>query len=151
MTHQQLWAAYKTVNPDAGEEYEAWAFGGDPDGLAQLTRTGGKTATSSAGPLYGLEGEPLPQAGEYSVILNSRDGAVCVIRTTRVYAVPFDQVSAEHARKEGEGDRSLDGWRQVHEDFFRAELEEAGLEFSPEMPVVCEEFEVVFEPEERKP
>ena len=144
MTHQELWSVYRSVNPDAGEDYEPWAYGGDPDLLAELTRTGVKTATSSAGPLYGLEGEPLPQAGEYSVILNSRDEAVCVIRTTRVYTVPFDQVSAGHARREGEGDRSLDYWRQVHEDFFRAALGSAGLAFSPDMPVVCEEFEVVY-------
>ena len=146
MTHQELWAAYKAANPDAGEDYEPWAFGDDPDLLAELTRTGVKTATSSAGPLYELEGEPLPEVGEHSVILDSRDRAVCVIRTTRVYTVPFDQVTAEHAYKEGEGDRSLAYWRQVHEEFFRAELAEAGLSFAPGMPVVCEEFEAVWPP-----
>ena len=103
MTHQELWTAYKAVSPDAGDEYGAWAYG----------------------PLYELEGEPLPRAGEYSVILNSRDEAVCVIRTTKVYTVPFDQVSAEQAYREGEGDRSLAYWRRVHEDFFRRELAEA--------------------------
>ena len=30
MTHQELWAAYKAVNPDAGDEYGAWAYGDDP-------------------------------------------------------------------------------------------------------------------------
>ena len=144
MTHQELWAAYRAVNPAAGDDYEAWAYGDDPDTLAELTRAGVKTATASAGPLYELEGEPLPETGEHSVILDSRDEAVCVIRTTRVYTVPFNQVSAEHAFREGEGDRSLAYWRRVHEDFFRAELAEVGLEFSPTMPVVCEEFEVVY-------
>lgn len=144
MTHQELWTAYKAVNPDAGDEYGAWAYGDDPDTLAELTRKGIKTATASAGPLYELEGEPLPQAGEYSVILDSRDEAVCVIRTTRVYTTPFCEVTAEHARKEGEGDRSLAYWRQAHEDFFRTELAGAGLEFTPDMPVVCEEFEVAY-------
>ena len=144
MTHQELWAAFRAVCPDAGEEYEAWAYGDDPDKLAELTRAGIKTATASAGPLYELEDEPLPEAGEYNVILDSRDEAVCVTRTTRVYTVPFCEVTAEHAYKEGEGDRSLAYWRQVHEDFFRTELAEAGLEFSPDMPVVCEEFEVVY-------
>ena len=144
MTHQELWAAYRTAHPEAGEDYEAWAYGADPDGLAELTRAGVKTATASAGPLYELEGEPLPETGEHSVILDSRDEAVCVIRTTRVYTVPFNQVSAEQARKEGEGDHSLAYWRRVHEDFFRAELAEAGLAFTPDMPVVCEEFEVVY-------
>ena len=144
MTHAELWAAYQAVNPDAGDDYEPWAYGDDPDLLAELTRTGVKTATASAGIWYERGEEPMPQAGEYSVILNSREEAVCVIRTTRVYAVPFDEVSAEHARREGEGDRSLNYWRRVHEDFFRRELEEAGLTFTPDMPVVCEEFEVVF-------
>lgn len=151
MTHQELWAAYQTVRPEAGDDYEPWAYGADPDRLAELTRTGVKTATASAGPLYELEGEPLPRAGEYSVILDSRDQAVCIIRTTRVYTVPFDQVSAEQAYREGEGGRTLDYWRRVHEDFFRKELAGAGLEFSPDMPVVCEEFEVVFELEEETP
>ena len=144
MTHRDLWAAYRAVNPDAGDEYEPWAYGAKPDELARLTRDGIKTATASAGPLYELEGEPLPQAGEYSVILDSRDEAVCVIRTTRVYTVPFDQVSEEQAYREGEGDRTLAYWRRVHERFFRNELSEAGLEFSPSMPVVCEEFEEVY-------
>ena len=146
MTHAQLWAAYKAVNPEAGDDYESWAYGDDADRLAELTRTGVKTATASAGIWYEIEDEPLPEAGEYSVILNSRDEAVCVIRTTRVYTVPFCEVSAEQAYREGEGDRSLVYWRQVHERFFRTELAGAGLTFSPDMPVVCEEFETVYPP-----
>lgn len=124
--------------------FEAWAFGGDPDGLAALVKAGAKTATSSAFPLYELEGEPLPEAGEYSVILDSSENAVCVIRTTRVYTAAFSAIDAEHAYKEGEGDRSLSYWRAVHEDFFRREMAEAGLAFDESMPVVCEEFEVVY-------
>lgn len=148
MTHQEMWAAYKAVNPNAGEDYMVWAYGDDPDRLAELTRTGVKTATSSAAVLYAAGYDLMPEAGEYSVILNSRDEAVCVTRTTRVYTMPFCEVTAGHAYKEGEGDRSLEYWRRVHENFFRAELAEAGLEFSPEMPVVCEEFEVVYPPSE---
>ncbi len=146
MTHQELWAAYKAVNPAAGDDYEPWAYGDAPDTLAELTRAGIKTATASAGVWYERGEEPMPAPGEYSVILNSRDEAVCVVRTTRVYTVPFDQVSAEQAFREGEGDRSLAYWRRVHEAFFRRELAEAGLEFSPSMPVVCEEFEMVYPP-----
>lgn len=162
MTHQELWAAYQAAcpeeyaawdraNPDRVAEYEAWAYGDQPDLLAELTRTGVKTATSSAAVWYAVGYEPMPEAGEYSIILDSRDGAVCVTRTTKVYTVPFRAVTAEHAYKEGEGDRSLDYWRRVHEDFFRAELAEAGLEFTPDMQVVCEEFEVVFRPKEETP
>ena len=139
MTAQEMWNA-----SGIEAEYEAWAFGDDPDTLAELVRTGVKTATASAYPFYELEGEALPKAGEYSVILDTKDEAVCIIRTTKVYVTPYREVTAEQAWKEGEGDRSLDYWRRVHEAFFRKELEAVGLIFTEDMGVVCEEFEVVY-------
>lgn len=148
MTGEEMWAACAGRYGLARGEYDAWAFGGDPDALASLVLAGIKTAAASAYPLYALEGEPLPEAGEYSVILNSRDEAVCVIRTDRVAVLPYRDVGAEHARREGEGDGSLAYWRQVHEAFFREELAAAGQAFTEEMPVVCEEFHVIW-PERR--
>ena len=143
MTGPELWAEF-TAKTGVTAEYDAWAFGGDPDGLAALVLAGVKTATASAFPLYALEGDSLPEAGEYSVILDSRGTALCVIRTTRVYVAPFRKVSPDHAWREGEGDRSLAHWRAVHRDFFTRELAEAGLPFGEDLPVVCEEFERVF-------
>ena len=144
MTGKELWERYARENRVSSGEYDQWAFGVDADLLAALVAAGEKTATASAYPLYELEDEELPREGEYSVILDSRENAVCVIRNTRVYVTAFEEVTEEHARKEGEGDKSLKYWRKVHEDFFRACLEEAGLAFTPEMKVVCEEFEVVY-------
>ena len=120
------------------------AFGVEADLLAHLVAIGEKTATASVYPLYELENEPLPATGEYSVILDSNDNAVCVIQTQKVTIVPFDEVSAEHAYKEGEGDKSLDYWREVHEKFFVECMNAAGQTFTPDMKVVCEEFAVVY-------
>lgn len=143
MTAERMWQAFAAkAGLPKGISFEAWAFGGDPDKLAMLAKTGVKTGTSSALPLYGLEGEPLPEAGEYSVVLDSKGDAVCVIRTTKVYLAAFSEVGAGHAYKEG--DRSLSYWRAVHEDFFRREMAEAGLVFDGSMLVACEEFEVVY-------
>ena len=144
MTADQMWAEFAAANGIHDTDWEAWAYGDDSDGLAGLTLKGIKTATSSAYPLYALEGEPLPEAGEYGVILDSREEAVCVIRTERVAVVPFRDVGEAHARREGEGDRSLAYWRQVHEAFFSEELARAGLAFDGDMPVVCEDFRRVW-------
>ena len=144
MTGKELWEAFITNNNLENCEYEEWAFGVEADLLAHLVEIGEKTATASAFPLYELENEPLPATGEYSVILDSNDNAVCVIQTQKVTIVPFDEVSAEHAYKEGEGDKSLDYWREVHEKFFAECLNEAGLKFTYDMKVVCEEFAVVY-------
>ena len=144
MTGKALWERYARENQVSSGEYDKWAFGVDADLLAALVAAGEKTATASAYPLYELEDEALPREGEYSVILDSQENAVCIVRSKRVYVTAFEEVTEEHARKEGEGDKSLTYWRKVHEDFFRACLEEAGLVFTPEMKVVCEEFEVVY-------
>ena len=145
MTDRELWQEY-TAASGVTAPYEAWAFGGAPEKLAWLVAAGIKTATASAYPLYEADGEPLPQVGDYSVILAADEGdkAACVIRTTKVTVVPFCEVTREHAFREGEGDRSLAYWRAVHEEFFRDELKDTGMAFDETMPVVCEEFEVVW-------
>lgn len=144
MTGKEMWKKFQTENHVEDCPYEEWAFGADADALASLVANGEKTGTSSAYPLYELEKEPLPKVGEYSVVLNSMDEAVCIIQTKKVYVVPFDAVTAEHARKEGEGDQSLEFWRKAHEKFFTECLAEADLKFTSDMKVVCEEFEVVY-------
>lgn len=144
MKPEDMWESYCKSNHLSNEVYEAWAFGGEPDKLAELVIQGVKTATSSLFSLYELENEFLPKEGSYSVILDSRGDAKCIIKTTRVYVVPFNRVSDIHAYREGEGDRDLAYWRNVHKEFFADCLKEVGLSFSETMDVVCEEFEIVY-------
>lgn len=138
MTAQEMWKESGLTG-----KYEAWAFGGAPDKLAELTKKGIKTATSSALCLYLSENEPLPKVGDYSIILDSKGNAVCIIKTTKVYVTAFNTVTQEHAFKEGEGDRSLNYWRKVHEEFFSDELKSIGQDFDDTMDVICEEFELI--------
>lgn len=46
--------------------------------------------------------------------------------------------------KEGEGDRGLTYWQELHENLFSNWLEEVGLHFSQDSLVVLEEFRVVY-------
>ena len=144
MTPQEMWNAYKQINPSIGDEIDAWAFGAEADLLTDLVLRGEKTATASAYDLYALEDEPLPQKRNFDVILDSQNQAVCIVEITKVSVRSFNQVSADHAFKEGEGDKSLAYWRQVHEDFFTEWMREAGLNFTPESKVVLEEFRKVY-------
>lgn len=145
MNATEMWYEFCADDPTlANAPHEAWAFGCEPDLLAKLVLHGQKTATTSSYPLYALENEPLPQVGEYNIILDGNDEAVCITKTIKVYRTLFKDVSARHAYLEGKGDRSLAYWRKVHQAFFTAELAEVKLDFTPELEVVCEEFEVVF-------
>jgi len=86
----------------------------------------------------------LAKPGDLSVVTRFSGEPVCVIETRKVTIVPFVEVTAEFAATEGEGDGSLEFWRRAHTAYFGRECKRIGREFSQHMPVVCEEFAVVF-------
>jgi uncharacterized protein YhfF len=91
-----------------------------------------------------LHGLVLPSVGTLEIVTNWKGVAQCVIRTTAVHVTPFREVTAEHARLEGEGDGSLKSWRTVHWACYQRELD--GTIYTPheDMPIVCQYFDVAF-------
>lgn len=118
----------------------AWSFGDSvnmADELAELVVKGRKTA--SCGSLASFISEsPSPNVGSYHIILNGQQLPVCVIRLISLRIVKFCDVDETFARKEGEGDLSLDYWQKEHRAFFSRE----GT-FSESMELVAEEFQLV--------
>ena len=147
--HRALGAAGAPGAELPEEPPSAWHFcdnAEDADACAALVLAGRKRATAPS--RWGLEarGEPLPRPGDLHVVTDWSGVARCVIRTTAVEVVPVRDVTAAHAAAEGEGDGSLAFWRRVHRAYYEREL--AGTPYVPrdDMPVVCEQFEVVFPP-----
>lgn len=124
----------------------AWSFGASAeqaDELLRLVLDGTKTATATALWDFEAEGEELPEPDSMSIILDGAGHPHALIETTDVAVVPFDEVDEEHAWLEGEGDRSLAHWRDVHERFF-TEHAVHDREFSRDMPVVLERFRILY-------
>ena len=86
----------------------------------------------------------LPEAGQFNVITDWSGKAQCITRTKKITILPFREVGEDLAFIEGEGDKSLDYWRKAHISFFTRELEKLNMEFSEDMLVVFEEFEVFY-------
>jgi uncharacterized protein YhfF len=144
-----FWSAACATQPglDASRFYEAFAFGDSDamaDELAQLVLAGVKRATASLAWTYEVEQRPPPKAGDLSIVQSSAGQPLCVIETTAVDAVPFEEVSAEFAAVEGEGDRTLASWRRDHQAFFERECKRIGRTPGPRMRVLCERFRVVY-------
>ncbi|MEO9248120.1 ASCH domain-containing protein [Citricoccus nitrophenolicus] len=142
-----FWLRARTAAPALpSEPPEAWAFGATEDhadALLELVLAGTKTATASSAWDLEATGEPLPQAGTFSVILDGAARPRAVIETTDVRVLPFDGVDADHAWSEGEGDRSLSAWREIHERYWRSHaVDPRG--WRPDMPVVCERFRLIY-------
>ncbi|MFS0654438.1 ASCH domain-containing protein [Bacillus sp. 179-C3.3 HS] len=142
-----FWETYwreKGESPPADALVNAWAFGADPDHLLALVIKGQKTATCSGHIFYEKENEPLPEVGQYSVILDSHAQPKALIVITHVDVMPMNQVSESFARAEGEGDLSYDHWYTVHKEFFTDSLKPYGLHFKEDMLLVCERFKLLY-------
>jgi uncharacterized protein YhfF len=125
----------------------AWAFGANEeqaDALLALVLDGTKTATAGALWDYENDGEQVPEVGSLSILVDGSGRPRALIECTASSVVPFDEVDAEHAFLEGEGDKSLEFWREVHQKFF-IDVATHDHGFQPDMPVVCERFRVVYQ------
>jgi len=139
---QAYWDEFWQGKP-APIDLRAEQFGWDADLLAQLIIDGKKTATCSGHPFYQLEKEPIPQVGTYMVVLSSQDEPLCIIKTTAVDLIPFNEVPEEFAIAEGEGDLTYQFWYDGHKAFFQEACKEYGIPYADDMLLVCERFELV--------
>lgn len=121
-------------------------YGDSPElsaALLALIREGRKRAGTSL--LWAIEAEAaeIPREGQIEIVIDHRHEPVFVTRITRVEVLPYNEVTAEYAAIEGEGDSSLDYWRKAHWAFFSRECQRIGREPAETMPVVCSVFEVL--------
>jgi GrpB-like predicted nucleotidyltransferase (UPF0157 family)/uncharacterized protein YhfF len=145
MTDEQVTEFWEAFVASAGIDgpHTAWGFGSDPrmaDDLGLLVRDGPKRATTSLRSWYVDDDEPMPAVGNLGVVLNGSGDPLCVVRTTSVEIRRFGDVDASFAWTEGEGDRSLEYWRDAHIRFFESE----GRPVDEDTEVVLEIFELLW-------
>jgi uncharacterized protein YhfF len=134
-------------DPRRAARPDAFGFGGGgdlADELATLVLAGRKWATTSLPAEYAALDEPLPKAGDLSIILDGKGNPVCIIERTSVDRVPFQAVDEAFAACEGEGDGSLRYWREAHTWFFNGVLSRLGGTLEESTPVLCQRFRLVW-------
>ena len=145
---QKFWREFCEVSGENPEKsFQVWYFGITremADELLQLVLEDKKTATASLVWEYEDKPEEAPVVGGYSVVTDFDGDPKCVVKTTELRVLPFNEVDEKFAFDEGEGDQSLDYWRQVHWDCFSKRCAEIGREPDTEMPVNCERFILLY-------
>ena len=148
---ETYWQKFLSTLPDDSlyhtKTYSEGGYGDSPElmnKLIQLVLEGKKTAT--CGSLWEWEAEenPIPQVGDIWIDLDGNGDPVCITETVEVIIRKYSEVDAEFARAEGEGDLSLEYWREAHRTFFSRVLPGIGRKFSEEMPLVCERFRLIY-------
>lgn len=127
--------------------FQHWFFGNTgemADELATLVMSGRKTATASLKTANDLKPENAPIMDGHSVVTDFDGNPICVIQTTEIRHLPFDEVDPQFAFDEGEGDRTLEYWREGHLRYFTREAAELGVEFNEKSIVCCERFRLLF-------
>lgn len=139
----QYWQEFcKQENVKDVQFKEAFQFGEKADWLADLVVSGKKTATCSSYELYEIENAPLPKKGDYSIVLNSENAPVAIIKVDSVEIIPLNEVPEDFALAEGEG--TYNEWWDAHVNFFTQNLKPYNLTFTPTMKAVCERFNKVY-------
>ncbi|MFJ9647195.1 ASCH domain-containing protein [Streptomyces sp. NPDC004244] len=118
------------------------------DALVAAALSGAKTATTGLLPEYEAEGEPLPEPGDRSVLVDSDERAVAVVEVTEVRVVRLADVDLQHALDEGEGYASVAEWRASHERFWHSDpireaLGDPDYTVDDDTLVVAERFRIV--------
>lgn len=131
---------------DPGLRYLECTMFGEPehaDRLLDLVLAGKKRATTSSLRYYQVTGGRPPQPGDYSIVTNGAGKPRCVIQTRSVTRLSFSQMTYEICRREGEDD-DLATWKAGHKAYFEREGSRCGYAFSPDMPLLFEDFELVY-------
>jgi uncharacterized protein YhfF len=107
--------------------------------LNGLILAGRKRATAGLLLDYLRENEELEFVGERLALVDDDQRRIATVEVVRVDTVPFGEVSWKFAQTEGEGDESLDEWREGHRRFWTS----FGEVVDDATPVVLLWFELV--------
>jgi uncharacterized protein YhfF len=144
---KELWENFKLQNSTLPDNYDLMTFGDTQDKANQsaaLVLEGLKTAKTALLLDYQRKEKAVPQEGSYSMILDGNNQAIGIVQVLKVSIVPFYEVTEEVAYEEGEGDRTLVGWRELYRDYFQEQCKKEHWYFSAKIEVVCIQFELVY-------
>ena len=117
--------------------------GNNQASLNSLVLSGQKTAFFTPLATYTINQEPIPISGELYIVVDNNGEPVCVIETQSIEIVPFEEISWQMAKLEGE-DNSFEEWKNKQIAIISDEGDILGFEFSPDIRMVFKTFNVIY-------
>jgi uncharacterized protein YhfF len=144
---EEFWAAYKAAARLMHDRYTVVQMGDSPEmaiELAELMLAGTKRATASLVRDFETTGEPLPQPGDYVIVVDGTDKPRCIWQTTEITIKPLIEVDEAFAWDEGEGDRTRTSWLNGHRRYFARQASRERFAMDDQIPTVFERFRIVW-------
>jgi len=146
---EKMWEAFLIKYPDNPIKKAPISFyfcdnEKDANECADLVVNGIKQATATSLWWFEKNKEPLPKVGDQFIITDWAGNAKAIIETTKIDPTPYNEITAEFAATEGEGDKSLAYWKRVHEAYYSREMAPYNEKFDENMIIVCEYFKTIY-------
>ncbi|MCF6360483.1 MAG: ASCH domain-containing protein [Cyclobacteriaceae bacterium] len=116
----------------------------DANDCANLVIKKNKQATAASLWWYEKNNEKLPEIGDINIITDWNGKAKAIIETTKIEKVRYHEITPEFARMEGEGDKSLAYWKDVHWNYYSREMKPHNEKPANDMIIVCEYFKTIW-------
>lgn len=144
-----FWQSFLVAHPQVGELPRPAHFyfcdnAKDANICADLVVQGVKQATAASLWWYTTNNETLPKVGNHYIIINWSGVPKAVIQTADVSVMTFGTVDSDFAYAEGEGDRSLAFWQDVHRSYYARELGCDENDIADDFEIVCHRFKTVY-------
>jgi uncharacterized protein YhfF len=152
--HLDFWRRFlaETDRPDAANRASTTLRLGDgkaaADEAAMLVLTGAKTANVHLRMAFDSGAEAMPREGALTILEDGAGRPVAVLETKLVVVEKFADIDDAFARAFGEWGGSLKSWRRQCRALFGPRCRALGQPFSEETEIVCEHFQVIFNPTE---
>lgn len=150
---EHFWRDFVTRNPDVvtldtpHTVEQLGCYPEESDEEVQLILEGMKNTACGVLWAWDLDQTPFPEVGQITVVLDGRSQPRCIIQATNITILPFNEME-QHYLECGLSDaQTVAQFCAVYWRYFTRSLEEIGRRPSPNMPVVCEEFELLYAPE----
>ncbi len=116
----------------------------DANECAELVVKGIKQATATSLWWFKKNNESLPKIGNQYIVTDWNGNAKAIIETIELAPLPYNRITPEFAKTEGEGDKTLEYWKRVHKSYYIREMEPYGEKFEENMIIICEYFKLVY-------
>ena len=145
---EAFWQAFRRYEGLNSAHYEVTRFRTPPevaDRLLELMLAGAMRATVGPTQIFG-EGreEPLPDVGDYAVLVDTRDRPQLIWRTTGTSIRPLSSVTDEFVWQSGQASGEREGWLAGIGRNFTREAKLYGFEMHADIETLFETLEVVW-------
>jgi uncharacterized protein YhfF len=144
-----FWNGFLEKNPDypkkeIPENYYFCDNETDANECADLVVRKIKRATATSLWWFEKHNETLPVIGNIAIITDWSGTPKAIIETTKVVPTPYNEITREFAENEGEGDKSLKYWKEVHQAYYEREMKPFKESFELSMIIICEYFRTIY-------